>query len=161
MTEDESTFRVVNARLQTAVLRTIQPPGDLWARIESAHAYRSHRRRLQRMLGAGFFMVLLICGTAMGTRWYLSAGSHGGEVDWQARAQALELQLQALESPRDTTSVGVGQVESELAQVDRSLQSAYDRGTYTNELIPLWKRRSELLDTLLVARRQRLALTSI
>ena len=161
MNANESTFPLVSARLQTAALRTIEPPGDLWSRIESAHARRTIRRRLRRGTGAVFLIAVLICGAAMGTRWHLSAGSTGREIDWQARAQALELQLQAVESPRGTSSAAIGQVESELAQVDRSLQNAYDRKSYTNELIPLWKRRSELLDTLLVARKQGLALTSI
>jgi hypothetical protein len=161
MTENESTFPLVSARLQMATLRTTEPPGDLWSRIESAHARRTLRRRLRIRTSAGFLVAVLVCVAAMGARWHLSAGSSGAEIDWQARAQALELQLRALESPRGTSSAAIGQVEAELAQVDRSLQSAYDRKPYTNELIPLWKRRSELLDTLLVARKQGLALTSI
>ena len=51
--------------------------------------------------------------------------------------------------------------EAELARVDRALQAAYDHGARKNELLPLWKQRSELLSLLLAVRQQQLALTRI
>lgn len=88
------------------------------------------------------------------------------DIDWQARAQALELQLQTLEHRRDTSAAtlaanDVGPAAVELEDIDHRLQAAYERGSYTNELVPLWKRRSELLDTLITARKQGLKLTRI
>jgi hypothetical protein len=78
-------------------------------------------------------------------------------VDWQARAQALEIQLAAYSVPADSSST----VDTELARIDASLQAAYDRGAPANELVPLWKQRSELLGALLIARQQQVTLTRI
>jgi len=78
-------------------------------------------------------------------------------VDWQARAQALEVQLNAVAARNDNNGV----VDAELARIDAALQSAYDRGAATNELVPLWKQRSDLLGALLTARQQQVTLTRI
>jgi len=78
-------------------------------------------------------------------------------VDWQARAQALEVQLNAVAARSDNNGV----VDAELARIDAALQSAYDRGAATNELVPLWKQRSDLLSALLTARQQQVTLTRI
>jgi hypothetical protein len=80
-------------------------------------------------------------------------------VDWQARAQALEMQLNDALAQRDLP-VSVD-TEEELERVDLALQAAYDRGANKTELVPLWKQRSELLSLLLAARQQQLALTRI
>ena len=80
-------------------------------------------------------------------------------VDWQARAQALEMQLNEALAQRDLPMAG--DTEEELERVDLALQSAYDRGANKTELVPLWKQRSELLSLLLAARQQQLALTRI
>ena len=70
-----------------------------------------------------------------------------------ARAQALELQLDAMPTP--AASDPLAQLaESELAHLDGNLQAAYDRGAAPRDLDPLWQRRSELLDALLSVRRQ-------
>ena len=162
-----------SANLQTsALLRTItnmesEPPVDLWSRIEAAHGTRVRRRRLRRFLAGGMFSAALVGAVALGGLRVASQMPNGSaSIDWQARAQALELQLQALE--RDHGAVGrtvarydAGPAATELADIDRRLQAAYEHGKYTNELVPLWKRRSELLDTLIAARREGLTLTSI
>ena len=56
---------------------------------------------------------------------------------------------------------GTGPATSELAEIDRRLQAAYEHRTYADQLVPLWKRRSELLDALIAARKERLTLTRI
>lgn len=82
-------------------------------------------------------------------------------VDWQARAQALEIQLNQANAASQTRQPLASDTEVELARVDRTLQAAYDRGARKNELLPLWKQRSELLSLLLAVRQQQLALTRI
>jgi hypothetical protein len=81
-------------------------------------------------------------------------------IDWHARAQALELQLDALPLPV-SADPATHLTESELARVDRHLQSAYDRGAQASEISPLWRRRSELLNVLLAVRRQKILSTRI
>ncbi len=80
-------------------------------------------------------------------------------VDWQARAQALEMQLN--EAAAQTKTPSTSDTEAELARVDRALQAAYDHGARKNELLPLWKQRGDLLSLLLAVRQQQLALTRI
>ena len=82
-------------------------------------------------------------------------------VDWQARAQALEIQLNQVSAASQASLPLTSDTEVELARVDRTLQAAYDRGARKNELLPLWKQRSELLSLLLAVRQQQLALTRI
>ena len=81
-------------------------------------------------------------------------------VDWEARAEALEIQLNQAEA-MSRGARATADTESELATVDRALQAAYDRGADKSELVPLWKQRSELLSVLLTVRQQQLALTRI
>ncbi len=155
-------FPLLAQHLQAAALAQPEPPADLWARIAQAHAQRRARRARLRYAGGALTAGLLCALAVAGMRWH-GGPTHGDEnVDWQARAQALELQLAALDRAQTAaTMADAGDVEAELAQVDRLLQTAYDHASYTNELVPLWKRRSELLNTLIVARKQGLALTRI
>jgi hypothetical protein len=134
----------------------ILPAGaDLWPRIAAAHAARRRRRIVRRFVGAGsaaVFLIAVVIAGVLKTR-------ESAAVDWQARAQALELQLnQAIAQRDELPSVDT---EEELERVDLALQSAYDRGANKKELAPLWKQRSELLSVLLAARQQQLALTRI
>lgn len=149
-------FQALASYLQTAALVQAEPSADLWQRIARAHVRRVRRARLRYAGGAA--TVALICALIIaGSRWHADEA-----IDWQARAQALELQLAALDrSPGAASAVGTGGVEGELAQIDRRLQTEYEQARYTNKLVPLWKRRSELLDTLIVARKRGLALTRI
>lgn len=155
-------FPLLAQHLQAAALAQPEPPADLWARIEQSHARRGAQRARLRYAGGALATGLLCALAVAGMRWHGGA-AHGDEnVDWQARAQALELQLAALDRAQTAATVAdAGDVEAELAQVDRRLQTAYDHPVYTNEIVPLWKRRSELLNTLIVARKQGLALTRI
>jgi hypothetical protein len=144
-----------------------EPPADLWQRIEAAHGRRVRRRRRQRFTAGGAFAVALVAAFLWRDELPISvAPQHGTEVDWQARAQALELQLLAIErengGPAATAAAfDADPATSELAEIDRRLQAAYERKTYTNQLAPLWKRRSELLDALIAARKEGLTLTRI
>ncbi|MGH8123735.1 MAG: hypothetical protein ACREPT_13295 [Rudaea sp.] len=152
-------FPLLAQHLQAAALAEPEPSADLWTRIAQAHARRRAQRIRARYISGALAAALLCALAILATRWH-GGTAHGDEnIDWQARAQALELQLAALD--RTQTTADAGDVEGELAHVDRLLQAAYDHPVYTNELIPLWKRRSELLNTLIVARKQGLALTRI
>jgi hypothetical protein len=85
------------------------------------------------------------------------------EVDWQARAQALELQLSALRDSAGASAdnAGVIEAQSEIARVDDALQAAYDTGAERNELELLWKRRSELLGALISVRQRHVEISRI
>ncbi len=123
----------------------------LWSRIADEHLTRK-RRRLRRRIG--FATVLTTCAV-VGVFVGLQRFPAHAQIDWQARAQALELQLDALGS-NTSALLPVGSdadLHYSLNRVDRALQAAYDRHASNAELSSLWKRRSELLNTLLVARR--------
>ena len=140
-----------------------EPPIDLWARIEAAHGARRRRRRLRRFAAGGTFCIALVGAFALRSPQPPLATP---DVDWQARAQALELQLLAIEhgqrAPAATAAAfDADPATSELAEIDRRLQAAYEHKTYASQLVPLWKRRSELLDALIAARKERLTLTRI
>lgn len=156
---------------KTAILRAIadastSPPGDLWTRIEAAHSVRVRRRRQHRFAAGSVISAVLVGAVALGGLHMPAATSNrtAADIDWQARAQALELQLQGLErgEPAATPAAyAANPAATELADVDRQLQAAYEHGKYTNKLVPLWKRRTELLDALIAARKEGLTLTSI
>ena len=155
-------FPLLAQQLHAAALAPAEPPADLWTRIEQAHAQRVVRRTRWRYAGGALTVALLCALIGAGGHWYPRAPAGDETIDWQARAQALELQLAALDrTPTSATIADAGDVEADLARVDRLLQTAYEHDAYTNELVPLWKRRSELLNTLLVARKQGLALARI
>ena len=76
------------------------------------------------------------------------------------------MQLQALQQTGSTpVAMTVADTSDpaaiELEDIDYRLQAAYEHGVYSNELVPLWKRRSELLATLITARKEGLKLTRI
>jgi hypothetical protein len=131
--------------------------GDLWPRIAAAHLARRRTRRIRRFAVGGTAMALLIAVSFLA--W--QAPREAPAVDWQARAQALEIQLNQANAASQTRPPFASDTEVELARVDRTLQAAYDRGAHKNELLPLWKQRSELLSLLLAVRQQQLALTRI
>ncbi len=131
----------------------------LWTRISVARARRVSRKRWQR-LGIGTTLAVAVVSLVL---VYPRHAQHEPErIDWQARAQALELQLAVLQSEHSAVaSVGADDLTSELDTVDQRLRSVYENGPPTEDVSPLWQRRSELLDTLLAARKQGLALTHI
>lgn len=148
MNEQELNFRDLAARLPASATAHM-PPADLWPRIAAAHAGRRRKRRWRRLGAGALALVATLAYTAFAWRHAASPA-----IDWQARAQALELQLDALPMPAANDPMA-RLAESELAHLDDSLQAAYDRGAPPHDLGPLWRRRSELLDALLSVRRQR------
>jgi hypothetical protein len=160
---DSRSTETLNTILQRIDNAQPQPPADLWARIEAAHDVRNRRRRRRRLAAGGMFCIALAGVVALRS---LHAPSATPEIDWQARAQALELQLLALEresrNPAATSAAfDADPATSELAETDRRLQAAYEHKNPVSQLVPLWKRRSELLDALIAARREGLTLTRI
>ena len=149
MNEHESNFRDLAARLPASMAAHV-PPADLWPRIATTHLQRRRQRRQRRLLAGGGAIVLVAALALTANSWRHAAAP---AIDWQARAQALELQLDALPTPASSEPLAQ-MAESELAHVDGNLQAAYDRGAARRDLDPLWQRRSELLDALLSVRRQ-------
>jgi len=129
---------------------------DLWPRIAAAHLARRRKRRWQRVAGAGMAAAFVIVAGV----GFHRASVESSSVDWEARAEALEIQLNQAEAMSPQMRVAAD-TESELARVDRALQAAYDRGAGKSELVSLWKQRSELLSVLLTVHQQQLAITRI
>lgn len=152
MAETELKLHDILARLPAPVT-PLAAPAELWPRIAAAHTARLRRRRVLRIAAASSAVVFL----ALALVWRAAAPA---AVDWQARAQALELQLDTLPLPA-AADPAARLAESELARVDRTLQSAYDHGAQAGKIAPLWRRRSELLDALLAVRRQQTLSTRI
>ncbi len=155
MSARELNFHDIAQRLAEAP--TGEPSPALWSRIAQSHLARRQRRRRQRLAGAGVAALALLAVVLTASRV-----PNAGATDWQARAQALEMQLQAGASTAGGRDSPLAlDTESELVRVDGALQAAYDHGAAKNELVPLWKQRSELLSALLAARRQSLTITRI
>jgi len=152
MAEQELTLHEIVQRLPHA--ETAQVGADLWPRIAAAHLQRLRRRRVRRLAGYGLAAAAVVAVALAVPAWLVKSAP---AVDWQARAQALEVQLDAMAARSDNNGV----VDAELARIDAALQSAYDRGAAKNELVPLWKQRSDLLGALLTARQQQVTLTRI
>jgi len=152
MAEQELTLHEIVKRLPHA--ETAQVGADLWPRIAAAHLQRLRRRRVRRLAGYGLAAAAVVAVALAVPAWLVKSAP---AVDWQARAQALEVQLDAMAARSDNNGV----VDAELARIDAALQSAYDRGAAKNELVPLWKQRSDLLGALLTARQQQVTLTRI
>lgn len=151
MVTQELSFNDFAERLQA----TPEPCADLWSRIAEAHVARRRRRVRVRLAATLAF-------TLAGSAFFLAAPHLVPGTDWQARSQALELQLRALPASDDTSEgPAARETESGLGRIDRALQAAYDRGARANELVPLWKQRSELLSTLLAVRQQSAAVIRI
>lgn len=148
MNEHDLNFHDLAAGLPARVVEPLPP--DLWPRIAAAHLSRRRLRRWRRMTAGGAtlaFIAAVLVSVSIWRRVAMPA------TDWQARAQALELQLDAL--PLPATSAPMARLaESEIANLDASLQAAYDRGAARGDIEPLWQRRSELLDALLSVRQQ-------
>lgn len=137
------------------------PSPDLWSRIAVAHARRMRRRRNVRIVGAGLVSVFGICALLILSPWHGLTQDATASVDWQARAQALELQLDGLPMPVHSQSPSAMRTVSEISRIDNSLQAAYDGGASRDSILPLWKQRSQLLSALLAERLQQPAMTDI
>jgi len=159
VSEPDLTFRELAQRLHLGEPALVDPPADLWPRIAQAQRQRMQRARARRrttwMAGFGVAVAGLVAGLLV---WL----DRPETVDWQARAQALELQLHALDGGEPARPLNVViEAQSELARIDATLQAAYDEGADTATLNALWKRRSELLGALLRARQQNMEISRI
>ena len=152
MNQHELNFRDLAARLPASATTHV-PPADLWPRIAATHLSRRRQRQRRRLAVAGGALALVAALIFTASSWRHSATP---TIDWQARAQALELQLDTLPTPAASEPLA-RLAESELAHLDGNLQAAYDRGAPARDLGPLWQRRSELLDALLSVHRQALS----
>lgn len=153
MSEPELNFHDLAARLPaSAAVHAL--PADLWPRIAATHAVRRRQRRWRRLAAVGGAVALVATLALTPSAWQRRHAAPP-VIDWQARAQALELQLDALPTPVASDPMA-RLAESELGRLDSNLQSAYDRGAVPRDLDPLWQRRSELLDALLSVRRQQI-----
>lgn len=158
MSEPQLSFHEMAQRLRLRRLPVSEPSSDLWQRIADAHQSRLRRIRWRRgIVGSGLAAAALAAFLIV-PLWLAPAAE--GDVDWQARAQALELQLHALAAGA-TDSGGVLEAQSEIARIDSALQTAYDLGAEKEQLAPLWKRRSELLGMLLSVRQQHVEISRI
>jgi hypothetical protein len=135
-------------------LGAVEPPADLWLRIERAHSGRRRRRVHLRLASAA-----LLTFAALGV--FLAMPHAPGATDWQARSQALEIELRAIPVSALADDAVTREARTDLERIDGSLQAAYDRGAHSSELVPLWKQRTELLSTLLAVRQQSAAVTRI
>ena len=155
MSAPELTLRDIARRLR-ADEAVLEPSPELWPRIVAAHAQRQQRARRQRFaaVAAGLFV-------AAGGLALVGGNRAGSAIDWQARAQALELQLRAAQTVTAAHAAGMTDAQNELARLDLVLQAAYDDGAEAARLDALWKRRSELLDALLKARRENMEISRI
>jgi hypothetical protein len=155
----ELTFRELAQRLHLGVPALVEPPADLWSRIADAQRRRVQRARARRRAIWIAACGVVITGVAVSLALWFDRPE---QVDWQARAQALELQLHALDASGAAHPLNVViQAQSELALLDAALQAAYDEGADTAHLNALWKRRSELLGALLRARQQNMEISRI
>ena len=154
--QDELNFHDIAAQLPASP--SFLSGADLWPRIAAAHLASRRARRIRRVAASGIAVTLLISTAFF---FGLPRAPESPAVDWQARAQALEIQLNEATAAAPTKTPSSSDAEADLARVDRALQAAYDRGAHKSELLPLWKQRSDLLSLLLAVRQQQLALTRI
>ena len=160
MSEPDLTFHQIARRLRLDDVPLVDPPVSLWPRIAGAHQQRLRRARARRLTAwcAGCCVVLAAL-LGVSASWF---GRVQPDVDWQARAQALELQLRALNAAApDRAGAAAVDAQNELVLVDGALQAAYDDGAGQERVSALWKRRSELLDALVNARRQNMQISRI
>jgi hypothetical protein len=163
MSDPIMTFHQFARRMRVGELPVLEPSADLWQKIAGAQQQRMRRARSRRMVLWCGGSVVLLAALIVGADDWFGRTQSSMDVDWQARAQALELQLRALDagaSARAGIPIAVD-AQNELALVDVALQSAYDEGAEQQRVRALWKRRSELLSALVNARRQNMEISRI
>jgi len=162
MHEPELSFQHLAQRLRLRELPVGEPSPDLWQRIAATHAGRVRRARVRRAIVGSSLAAVVLIAILVAPKW-LAPSATERDVDWQARAQALELQLRALRdnSGAHADSAGALEAQSEIARVDDALQAAYDTGAERDQLELLWKRRSELLGALISVRQRHVEISRI
>lgn len=162
MSEPELTFHELTRHLRLRELPESEPSSDLWQRIARAHHGRVRRARVRRGIIGSSIAAAALAAVLIVPGWLVRPTADGA-IDWQARAQALELQLHALDASGSAQAVSAGllDAQSEIARIDDALQTAYDTGAGKEQLALLWKRRSELLGTLISVRQQHVEISRI
>lgn len=163
MSGQELSFRLLAHQLRMEAPALIEPPSGLWPRIVAARAAQQ-KRRLHRRLGAvGLALAATFAVVALVPQGVKPSTDGAALTDWQGRAQVLELELRTLRQmqPMDANSELAAGAESELDQIDRDLQQAYDRSADTAELAGLWRQRSDILNTLITAQKRNRTVTRI
>jgi len=161
MSDPIMTFHQFARRMRLDELPMLEPSAELWQKIAGAQQRRMRRARLRRMVlwcGSSF---VVLAALIVGADGWFGRTQSSLDVDWQARAQALELQLRALDAGASARAGTAVDAQNELALVDVALQSAYDEGAEQQRVRALWKRRSELLSALVNARRQNMEISRI
>lgn len=158
MHDKELNLHTIAQRCSTSARVVPLASAEMWPRIAAIYLAQRKRRITRRLAGAGLAVAASLAGVALVPAWL---AQHGSSLDWQARAQALEMQIDALPLPIGTQDSAAQQTETELARLDILLQAAYDRGAQQHELALLWQQRSELLGVLLAARQQQFSSTRI
>jgi hypothetical protein len=158
MPEPDLSLHMLSGRLRLGELPVVEPPEDLWARIAAAQRQRAAQARSRRLRIALGSLGVIVTGAIAGG-WLIGRDSVD-EIDWQARAQALELRLHAADAPGSSGSMAP-ETLSELVRLDAALQAAYDGAADRDQVIALWRRRSELLSVLLRAREQNIEISRI
>jgi hypothetical protein len=162
MSEPELSFQHLAKRLRQSELPVGEPSPDLWQRIANTHSGRVRRARVRRGIIGSSLVVMLLLAVLVVPKWFAPSAMER-DVDWQARAQALELQLRALRDSAGAHADNAGALEAqaEIARVDDALQAAYDTGAEKDQLELLWKRRSELLGALISVRQRHVEISRI
>jgi hypothetical protein len=162
MSEPELSFQNLAQRLRLRELPVGEPSPDLWQRIADTHAGRVRRARVRRGIVGSSLAAIVLLAILVVPKW-LEPSAVQRDVDWQARAQALELQLRALRdnSGAQADNAGALEAQSEITRVDDALQAAYDTGAEKDQLELLWKRRSELLGALISVRQRHVEISRI
>jgi len=125
-------------------LPEFEPDPALWSRIQSSRSRLLVRRRQRnRWVAASLAAAALLC-VAVVSSVQLGLPLSEGVAVWQGRSQALEQEWLAM-----SRSTPDPRARTELRLIDLELQTAYDRGATADELIPLWKLRSEALRELI------------
>ena len=158
MYDQELNLHAITQRLQVTAGVEPSPSAELWPRIAVSYLARRKRRMMRRLAGAGLAVAASLTVVALVPAWLAHNRS---PINWQARAQALEMQIDALPMPTGAQDASAQYAEGELARLDTRLQAAYDRGAQHSELALLWQQRSELLGALLAVRRQQFTTTQI
>lgn len=130
--------------LRLAGLPEFDPPPQLWARIEAAHARRLRQRRVTRWSAAAA-VVLGIAGLVAVTPPPPPPSARPSAlVQLERQSQELEQVYAGLAQPFSPL-----ESEVELHAIETALQQAYDRGAAAEELAPLWQQRNAVLSSLI------------
>ncbi len=137
-------------------LPEFEPDAMLWSRIVAARAGQQRAARRRRLGWIGGALAAASAAFVILPRIAEIDPVSDDLARWQQQSQALEQQWQA-----NAHTPGDARTRAELRLIDGALQSAYDRGAASSELVPLWKQRNEVLHSLITSEHRRVAVTRI